>query len=170
MAVAGNDITFTDPLLGWPNLIANGIGAADLTHAGGVQKDSIVTNVARGHPNAGQTTVTFSSPVTAQANDLISFCPVKHQNLIKRWRYYLRNELDASNHTNIQKAILTALTDTSVTSVTFQAFEDTAQRVLVETILATTDADDDNLDPTHKSLSIALLTVRTNAPDPIDTQ
>jgi len=167
VAVAGRDITFKDPPGGWPTLIANGISAGDLNHSAGIPKGATVTNVV---PHAGQTTVTFSVPVTAQVSDRISFCPVKHQNLVKRWRYYLGIELDPSNHTLIQKAVLTALTDLSVTSVTFQALESTTQSALIETILATTDADDDNLDPTHKSLFIALLTARTNAPDPIDDQ
>jgi len=38
----------------------------------------------------------------------------------------------------------------------------------VETIFATTDDEDDNLDPTHKSLFVALMTARTNAPDTVD--
>lgn len=168
VAVAGNKITFDDPAAGWPSLIANGISAADLKHSGGVPQRAIVTNVDHANPSAGKTTVTFSLAVTAQVNDPISFCPVKHQNLVRRWRHYLGNELDASNHARIQNAVLTALTDNSVTSVTFQAIENTTQSALVETILATTNADDENLDPTHKSLFIALLTARTNAPDPVD--
>jgi hypothetical protein len=168
-AVAGTtDVTFNDPSAGWPLLIANGISAADLDHPVGVPKGATVINVARGNPVAGQTKVTFNAVVTAQVTDRISFCPVKHQNLVRRWRYYLENELVGSNHTAIQSAALTALTDLSVTSVRFQAVESSTQTVFVETIFATTDADDDNLDPTHKSLFVALMTARTKAPDPVD--
>ena len=168
VAVSGSDVTFRDPAAGWPPLIANGISAADLDHPVGVPKGAIVTRVAHGNPSAGQTKVTFSIPVTAQVNDRISFCPVKHQNLVRRWRYYLGNELYASNHTAIQSAVLTALTDSSVSSVFFQAIESATQTVFIETIFATTGADDDNLDPRHKSLFVALMTARTNAPDPVD--
>src|SRR5882672_4271260 len=94
VTVAAKSITFKDPAAGWPTLIANNISAADLDHTGGVPKGAIVTNVARGHPAAGQTTVTFSMAVTAQVGDRISFCPLKHQNLVRRWRYYLGNDLD----------------------------------------------------------------------------
>jgi len=168
VTVAARDITFNDPAAGWPTLIANNISAADLDHTGGIPKGATVTNVARGNPSAGQTKVTFNAPVTARVGDRISFCPVRHQNLVRRWRYYLGNELVASNHSGIQSAVLTALTDSSVTSVSFQAIESSTQAVFVETILATTDAEDDHLDPTHKRLFIALMTARTNAPDPVD--
>jgi hypothetical protein len=168
-AAAGTTyVTFNDPNPGWPPLIANGISAADLDHPVGVPKGATVTAVVHGNPAAGQTRVTFNAVVTAQVGDRISFCPVKHQNLVKRWRYYLGNELVASNHTAIQSAALTALTDLSVTLVGFQAIESSTQTVFVETIFATTNADDDNLDPTHKSLFVALMTARTNAPDPVD--
>ena len=166
--VAQKKITFKDPDAGWPPLIANGISAANLDRPGGVPKGAVVTNVAPG-PALGQTTVTFSVLVTAtQVGDHISFCPLKHQNLVRRWRYYLGNELAAPNHTRIQAAVLTALTDNTVTSASFQAIENSTQTVYVETIFATTDADDDDLDPTHKSLFVALVTARTNAPDPVD--
>jgi hypothetical protein len=168
VTVAGNDVTFNDPAAGWPPLIANGISAADLDHPAGVPRGATVTNVAHGNPGAGQTKVTFNAPLTAQANDRISFCTVKHQNLVRRWRYYLGNELYAANHAAIQSAVLTALTDLSVTSASFQAIESSTQTVFVETILATTNAEDDNLDPTHKRLFLALMTARTNAPDPVD--
>jgi hypothetical protein len=168
--VAGKDIIFNDPVGTWPDLIAVGNSAADLTHSAGVPKDAKVKKVDRGNPTAGQTTVSFDVAVTAQNGDCISFCPPKHQNLVKRWRYYLGTELHSPNQTLIQKAILTALTDPSVTLVKFQAIESTTQSALIETILGTTDDDDDNLDPTKKSLFIALLTAQTNAPDPVDAQ
>jgi hypothetical protein len=168
-AVAGTTyVTFNDPNAGWPPLIANGISAADLDHPVGVPKGTTVSAVDHATPVAGQTRVTFNAVVTAQVGDHISFCPVKHQNLVRRWRYYLGNELVASNHTAIQSAVLTALTDSSVTSVRFQAIESSTQTVFVETIFATTNAEDDNLDPKHKHLFVALMTARTNAPDPVD--
>jgi hypothetical protein len=170
VAVAGANVTFTDPVPPWPSLIANGISAADLDLPLGVPKGATVTNVAHNTPGAGQTTVTFSVAVTAQVGDRISFCPVKHQNLVRRWRYYLAQELSGTNHSAIQLAVLNALTSPAVTSVTFQAIEDAAQAVHTETIFATTDADDSNIDPTHWSLFIALMTPRTKAPDPLDPQ
>ena len=168
VAVSGKKITFIDPAPDWPPLIANGISAADLDLPLGVPKGAIVTNVARGSPAAGKTTVTFSLSVTAEKGHRISFCPLKHQNLVRRWRFYLKSDLGASNHTRIQAAVLTALTDPSVTSARFQAVENNTQTVFVETIFATTDDEDDNLDPTHKSLFVALMTARTNAPDTVD--
>jgi hypothetical protein len=171
VTVAGNDITFKNPAGGWPPLIAISatITAADLDRPGGVQKGATVTNVTNASPvPAGHTKVTFSLAVTAQAGDRISFCPLKHQNLVRRWRYYLGTELDPSNNTQIQSAVLTALTDPSVTSASFQAVENTTQKVFVETIFSTTGPEDENLDTTHKRLFIALMTARMNPPDPID--
>lgn len=167
VAVAGSDITFDDPIGGWPALIANGVSASDLKRSLGVPKGALVTNVVPSNP-AGKTTVTFSKPVTAQVGDCICFCPLKHQNLVRRWRHYLEHDLDPSNHAKIQGTVLTALTDPSVTEVKFQALEHTVQSVFVETILGTTNDEDDNIDPNHKSLFVALMTARTTAPDPID--
>ena len=174
VAVSGNDITFNDPAPGCPQMIANNISAADLDLPLGIPKGAIVNNVQPNHPAAGQTTVTFKVPagtsIAAQANDRISFCPLKHQNLVRRWQFYLANELLGSNQSAIQGGILTALTGTAVTKVEFQAVEDATQTVHVETIPGTTDDDNSNIDPTHKSLFIALMTVRTNAPDTLDVQ
>jgi hypothetical protein len=174
VAVAGASITFTDPVPPWPPLIANSISAADLDRPGGVPKGATVNNVAHNNPVAGQTTVTFAVPagsaINAQVGDRISFCPLKHQNLVRRWRHYLANELLGFNHSAIQGAVLNALTPPAVTSVTFQAIEDTVQAVRIETIPGTTDDEDSNIDPTRKSLFISLMTARTNAPDPIDSQ
>jgi hypothetical protein len=168
VAVSGSDITFKDPALGCPDLIANNISAADLDLPLGVPRGAKVKNVSH-NTAANQTTVTFDSPVAAQVGDRISFCPVKHQNLVRRWRYYLATELIGSNHSAIQGGVLTALTGNSVTRVEFQAIEDATQAVHVETIPGTTDDDDSNIDPTHKSLSIVLMTVRTNnTADPVD--
>ena len=88
VAVAGNTITFNDPAGAFPNLIVNNVGAADLDRPGGISKGAVVTNVARATPAANQTTVTFSVAVTAQIGDKISFCPPKHQNLVRRWRFF----------------------------------------------------------------------------------
>ncbi len=175
VAVSGNNITFNDPAPGCPELVANTNSAADLDLPLGVPKGATVSNVAHGSPAAGQTTVTFNPPagtsVTARVGDRISFCPPRHQNLVRRWRYYLINELLGSNHSAIQGAILNALTGNAVTEVDFQAVEDVTQAVRVETIPGTTDDDDTNIDPAHKSLSIVLFTARTNnTSDPLDAQ
>lgn len=169
VAVNGADITFNDPASGCPQMIANNISAADLDRPLGVPRGAIVSNVRHNTPANGQTTVTFNMQVTAQAGDRISFCPLKHQNLVRRWRYYLSTELIGSNQSAIQGGVLTALSGNAVTRVEFQAIEDAAQAVHVETIPGTTDDDDSNIDPTHKSLSIILMTARTNnTVDPAD--
>src|SRR6202000_748591 len=93
----------------------------------------------------------------------ISFTNVNHQNLLRRWRYYLAIDLAPSNHSRIQSAVLAALFDTSVTSVTFQTIEDIAQIVLVNTEYPTGDAEDSNLVTANKYMSVALITPRTSA-------
>ena len=121
--------------------------------------------------SATQTTVTFSANVTAVASHRISFTNVNHQNLLRRWRWYLLKDLQPSNHSLIQSAVLNALTDTSVNAVIFQTVEDTAQKVLVNTeYLTTGDADDSNLVIGTKYISVTLITPRTTAPDPLDKQ
>src|SRR5262249_6169164 len=113
---AGNQITFSNPNPGWPPTIVLGVSAANLDRPPGIgiPKGATVTAIALATPAAGQTTVTFSSPVTVQVNDRISFCLKKHQNLVRRWRYFLAHDLQPSNHSLIQSAVLSALTDTSV--------------------------------------------------------
>jgi len=103
-------------------------------------------------------------------NDRISFCLKKHQNLVRRWRYFLEHDLQPSNHSLIQSAVLSALTDTTVASATFQTIEHHDQMVLTNTEFMTTNADDDNLDPATKYMQVALITPRTTAPDALDAQ
>jgi hypothetical protein len=169
-SVAGNKITFNNPIPGWPSAIAVGVSAADFERSLGIPKGATVTKIDLATPAAGQTTVTFSVNVTAQANDRISFCLLKHQNLVRRWRHFLLNDLQPTNHSLIQSAVLSALTDTSVASATFQTIEHYDQRVVTNTEFQTTNADDENLDSTTKFIQVALITPRTTAPDPIDQQ
>jgi len=169
---AATQITFNNPSPGWPPTIVVGVSAANLDRPPGIgiPKGATVTVIALATPAAGQTTVTFSSAVTAQVNDRISFCLKKHQNLVRRWRYFLEHDLQPSNHSLIQSAVLSALTDTTVASATFQTIEHHDQMVLTNTEFMTTNADDDNLDPATKYMQVALITPRTTAPDALDAQ
>ena len=171
VASATNQITFNNPGPGFPTSIAVGMSASNLDRLPGIgiPKGTTVTTITAG-PAAGQTTVTFSANVTAQVNDRISFCSPKHQNLVRRWRHYLGKDLLPSNHSLIQSAVLSALTDQSIASATFQTIEHYDQRVLANTEFQTTNANDDNLDPATKYIHVALITPRTTAPDPLDAQ
>jgi hypothetical protein len=175
-AAVGNQIIFNNPNPGWPASIAVGggvpiISASNLDRPLGIPKGATVTAIALATPAAGQTTVTFScAAVTAAQNDRISFCSPKHQNLVRRWRHFLAHDLQPSNHSLIQSAVLSALTDTSVASATFQTIEHYDQRVLTNTEFQTTNADDDNLSTATKYIQVALITPRTTAPDALDDQ
>jgi hypothetical protein len=175
---AANQITFNNPAAGWPNSIPVGgasptITAANLEQGKGalIQRGTTVTAVAAAGGN--QTTVTFSNPVGGcAANDRISFSNINHKNLVRRWRHYIALDLTPANHSRIQSAVLSALFDTSVSYVTFQTIEDVTQTVLVNTEYNTTagDPEDSSLDIATKYISVALITSRTSAPDPLDPQ
>jgi hypothetical protein len=108
-------------------------------------------------------------------NERISFTNIKHQNLVRRWRYYLSTELTPTNQSLIQSAVISGLFDTSVTAIVFQAIEDIKQKVLVSIEYQTTnatagDTEDSNLVFGTKYISVTLITPRTKAPDPLDNQ
>ncbi len=172
-----NQITFSNPAPGWPNSIPLGVAsptitAANLEHGKGPAIQRGITVAAVTAIAGNQTTVTFSNSVAGcVAGDRISFSNVNHKNLVRRWRHYLAFDLTPANHSRIQSAVLSALFDTSVSYVTFQTIEDVAQTVLVNTEYPTTgDPDDSNLDTANKYISVALITSRTSAPDPLDPQ
>jgi hypothetical protein len=111
--------------------------------------------------------VTLSGPTTAVANDYVSFALGNHQMLVRRWRWYLKNDLRAENDVAIRQAISSALADGDFKKITFQAIEDTQQKVITstETRLGT----DFEFDDAYH-LHIVLMTQQTSAPDPLDPQ
>jgi hypothetical protein len=171
---AANQVTFNNPVPGWPNSIPLNVASPTIT-AQNLERPSIQrgTTVTMVTPAGNQTTVTFSNNVNAAvaAGERVSFTNVNHQNLVRRWRYFLQVDLAPSNHSRIQTAVLAALFDPSVASMSFQAIEDIAQEVLVNTEYPTTgDAEDSNLVTANKYISLALITPRTSAQDPLDPQ
>jgi hypothetical protein len=118
----------------------------------------------------GTFTVTFSqNPNLANLalSDRISFGGAKHWQLVRRWRWYLANDLRPENHAAIRSAISSALDDSDFTQVTFQTIEHT-QRVL-SAVQRQTDNTNDEFDNTLV-MNIVLLTQQTTAPDPLDPQ
>jgi hypothetical protein len=111
-----------------------------------------------------------AAPVNVTVTNLerISFAKGKHEQLVRRWRWYLKYDLAPANHAAIRGAISSALEDTdfSFAKITFQTVEDT-QRVLVtvERYLNNSDEYDDTY-----QMCIVLVTQPTTAPDPLDPQ
>ena len=130
-------------------------------------RNTTVTNVTAPTGAGGTFDVTLSNPTTAAANDYVSFAAGSHQMLVRRWRWYLKNDLRAENDAAIQQAISSALSDGDFKKITFQAIEDTQQKVITstETRLG---ADLEFDDAYH--LHIVLMTQQTTAPDPLDPQ
>jgi hypothetical protein len=96
----------------------------------------------------------------------ICFTQGRHEQLVRRWRWYLKYDLQPENHVAIRRAIANALNDTNFQKITFQTIEDT-QRVLtnVETRLGGNFEFDDIF-----IMHIILMTQQTTSPDPIDQQ
>src|SRR5262249_16124362 len=96
----------------------------------------------------------------------ICFTQGRHEQLVRRWRWYLKYDLQPENHVAIRRAISNALNDSNFKKITFQAIEDT-QRVLVnvETQLDSNFEFDDRF-----FMHIILMTHQTTSPDPIDQQ
>ena len=110
--------------------------------------------------------VALSKPTTAVKGDFVSFAKGKHQMLVRRWRWYLKNDLRAENDAAIKQAISSALSDTDFQKITFQAIEETQKVVTrTETLLG----DDMEFDDKY-NLHIVLLTEQTTAPDALDPQ
>ena len=119
--------------------------------------------------SGGKFDVTLSKPmpVNAAKGDLISFAKGKHQMLVRRWRWYLKNDLRSENDAAIKQAISSALEDTDFKKITFQAIEDT-QKVIIRTETLLDDTDLEFADAYN--LHIVLVTQQTTAPDPLDPQ
>lgn len=116
----------------------------------------------------GVLTVTLSKAASVQPGDSVSFAKGKHERLVQRWRWYLRQDLKAVNNDAIRDAINAALTDDDgfFKGIIFQTIEDT-QRV----VASTQPELDGNDEPTGNMLmSVLLLTQATTAPDPLDPQ
>jgi hypothetical protein len=162
--IAANRLTFTQRL---PTFVQNGMSIHNETQPG-IPRHTTISNLQ--NTAGGPWTVDTNNPVTASAGDTIVFSYAPHPNLIKRWRYYLQNELDPANHSLIQNAIFTALNDPSYTHIRFTVLEDATQRVISQRAYNTNNPTDDNIDPQHQHMHIILLTKATNAPDPLDPQ
>ena len=95
-----------------------------------------------------------------------------HQNLLKRWAFYLQTELTTQNHNRITSAIYSALSDKSCTHIEFDCVEGDFQLALSAFELKTPagDANDTSTDPNSKYMKIVLMTGPTQAPDPQDSQ
>jgi len=158
-----------------PNAIAPGSAVCSLDARKTIPRGTKVGAVSAVTGGAGGTfNVTLVDKNSAPANvtvtnlERISFAKGKHEQLVRRWRWYLKHDLAPANHTSIRSAISLALEDTdfNFTKISFQTIEDT-QKVLVATEqnLDNTDEPDD----TYR-MSIVLVTLATTAPDPLDPQ
>jgi hypothetical protein len=166
-------LNFTNPL---PNTPQVQVGMA-------IDDDWPITPPSKAIPNgttvnaidATRKIVTISKPLVKDITlgppiVPIVFSDTNHPNLWKRWRYYLKNDLFAQNHSAIQTAIYEALVDDGPRGyqcVTFQAIEAPTQSVLCATEFGLTGG---KIDPTLKFKQIVLLTARTTANAPIDPQ
>jgi hypothetical protein len=100
------------------------MGVVDFTNPGAIPRATTVNNKTN-------TTVTITNAATAVANgDVIAFLGGgNHQNLLRRWKYFLRNELDPDRDAEIRAALQDALEDTDITRVEFDVIEGTNQIV-----------------------------------------
>ena len=135
-----------------------------------VQRGTIVTAtpIAPSAPG-GTFDVTLSRPLNSGAavGDHVVFAKGKHQQLVRRWRWYLKNDLRPENDSAIRQAILSALEDVDCRKIAFQAIEDT-QRVITRTETLLDDVDLEFGD--EYNLHLVLMTEQTTAPDPLDPQ
>jgi hypothetical protein len=106
-------------------------------------------------------------PVNVGAKDKINFATGKHERLVRRWRWYLKNDLLDQNDNAIRSAISAALDDPSISMIIFQSAEDT-QSVLVTTQQKLNNATDELGD--EIDMYILLLTQSTTAPERLDPQ
>lgn len=117
-------------------------------------------------PVGGILTVGFTKNVTVKAGDFVSFALGKHERLVRRWRWYLENDLTPENDRIIRLAIFTALDSDDFKRILFQTVEDT-QRAVV-TPISVVDPDDELTD--DMEMHILLMTQSTTAPDKLDPQ
>jgi hypothetical protein len=158
-----------------PSLIASGATVSNLNTRGRIPPGTQVGVVTPNLP-ARTFSVTLvdkpgpggvAVPVPVVANEMISFAAGKHERLVRRWRWYLKNDLKPENHAAIKSAIYTALTEPSFKKIIFQTVED-KQKVLVTTQQKLNNASDELDDEFH--MHILLLTESTTAPEQLDPQ
>lgn len=111
--------------------------------------------------------VTQGASAAIAAGENICFTKGNNEQLVRRWRWYLKHDLQAGNHAAIQRAMATALAQNSnCIRIGFQAIEDT-QRVLIN---VQPQVDGNSAYDGSYKLDIILVTHQTTAPDPIDPQ
>jgi hypothetical protein len=94
----------------------------------------------------------------------------KHPNLLPRWKFFLRKELDPTWHDTIREALYQALTAGDYNKIVFDSVVDSAQYVMVaDEYNFTADGNENNAAGT-KYLKIVLVTPATQAPYPLDDQ
>jgi hypothetical protein len=150
--------------------------ANNLTAAVTIPKGTVVgaVHTTAGSPNFSvdlQDRAIPPNPVNVSvknANEMISFSKTGHEQLVRRWRWYLGFDLTTQNHTIIRNAISSALAEPSVEQIFFQAVEDIAQRALVSAQTKLNKGTDE-LDKVTQ-MYILLLTQSTTAPYRLDPQ
>jgi hypothetical protein len=154
--------------------IAKGSAVVSLDNRNTIPRETIVNTVSA--VGAGGTfSVTLVDrtpaanpvPVTVPVGERICFTQGKHEQLVRRWRWYLKYDLKPDHHAAIRRAISTALDDQQFIKVTFQTVEDIAQKAL--TIVETQLNKKFEFDDTYL-MHIILMTQQTTAPDPLDPQ
>ena len=112
-------------------------------------------------------TVTLTKAVQGLAiGDQVCFAKGKNERLVRRWQWYLDNDLTSQNDAAIQKAIDAALSDDGYASIQFQTVEDKQQVVITpQPILDGNEEISDNM-----QMNILLMTQSTTAPDKLDSQ
>jgi len=146
-------------------LAGSAVSSVEKGKAKRVQNNTTVSSVS---VSGAVLTVHLSKPAPKLAiGDLVCFALGKHQRLVRRWRWYLENDLTPENGIAIRQAIHTALDDDNpYVTITFQTIEDTQQ--VVVTPLAKLDANDELSD--DMVMNILLMTQSTTAPDKLDPQ
>lgn len=107
-----------------------------------------------------------AAKVKIKANERICFTTGAHENLVRRWRWYLQYDLKSENHGAIKRAISTALGNTEFNKITFQTLEEKQRVSITPLTLLDTDQEFGN----SYIMQIILMTEPTTAPDPLDPQ
>lgn len=141
------------------------VSSVDKGKAKRVQNNTAVNSAS---VSGGVLTVQLSKPAPKLAvGDLVCFALGKHQRLVRRWKWYLEQDLAPENDKAIRQAIHTALDDDNpYVTITFQTIEDTQQ--VVVTPQAKLDPNDELSD--DMVMNILLMTQSTTAPDKLDPQ
>ena len=158
--------------MGTPAFITNAINAGSPTLL--VYSESRPTSINPGivvqapavSANTIQLSAAVNSPVVAA--DWLVFINSNHPNLLKRWKYFLQNDLQNHNHAAIQAAVHQVLADPDFDHATFQTIEFTSQSV---SRAIEFDASASNFKSLGvKFMNVVLQTPRTTSPTPLDQQ